>query len=110
MRRAGRGTRPPRMPHGVDLAVAVLVAPTQAHKLTRNDGVPWQQGNAGVLLFFILVVQMGDVFQFLWNHTAGKRKIAPAINESRTWEGFTGGVLSAMVLVMKQKNGSARRY
>ena len=67
-------------------------------KLTRNDGVPWQQGNAGVLLFFILVVQMSDVFQFIWNHTAGKRKIAPAINESRTWEGFTGGVLSAVVL------------
>jgi phosphatidate cytidylyltransferase len=67
-------------------------------KLTGNDGVPWKQGNAGVLLFFILVVQMSDVFQFIWNHTTGKRKIAPAINETRTWEGLTGGVLSAMVL------------
>ena len=67
-------------------------------KLTNSDGSPWKHGNAGVLLFFILVVQMSDVFQFIWNHTTGKRKIAPAINETRTWEGFTGGVLSAVVL------------
>ena len=67
-------------------------------RLVSTDGAAWRQGNAGVLLFFILVVQMSDVFQFVWNHTAGKRAIAPAINETRTWEGFAGGVLCSVVL------------
>ncbi len=67
-------------------------------RLTVADGSEWRQGNAGVLLFFILVVQMGDILQFVCNHTVGKRTIAPAINETRTWEGFLGGVLGAMIL------------
>lgn len=61
---------------------------------------PWLGGNVGLLLFFIIVVQMGDVFQFVWSHLLGKRVIAPGINANRTWEGFIGGALSAMVVGM----------
>ena len=66
-------------------------------KLATN-GTQWEGGNAGVLLFFILVVQISDASQFVWNHWIGKRPIAPAINLSRTWEGFTGGVLTASLI------------
>lgn len=57
-------------------------------------------GNAGLLLFFIIVVQMGDVFQFVWSHLLGKKVIAPGINANRTWEGFIGGTLTAIVVGM----------
>jgi phosphatidate cytidylyltransferase len=69
----------------------------------------WEQGkwvlwsgkegsNAGLLFYFILIVQLGDVAQFTWDRIAGKNVIAPAINGSRTWEGFIGGVLSTTVM------------
>jgi phosphatidate cytidylyltransferase len=47
-----------------------------------------------VLFYLILVVQIGDVMQFVWSRFWGGRMIAPAINASRTWEGFFGGVLT----------------
>jgi phosphatidate cytidylyltransferase len=66
-------------------------------KLRVDSGV-WGGGPAGLLLFFIVVVQMSDVFQFGWSRLMGRRVIAPAINASRTWEGFFGGIISAAVL------------
>jgi phosphatidate cytidylyltransferase len=66
--------------------------------LRTSDGRPWTGGNAGVLFFFILVVQLGDVLQFLWDKLTGQRVIAPAINFSKTWEGFFGCVLSTTLL------------
>ena len=53
---------------------------------------------AGLLFYFVLIVQLNDVFQYLWGHLFGKTVIAPQINASRTWEGFIGGVLSTMLL------------
>ncbi len=54
--------------------------------------------NAGLLFYFILIVQLNDVFQFVWGNLLGKHVIAPQINASRTWEGLGGGVLSTMLV------------
>ena len=54
--------------------------------------------SAGLLFYFILIVQLNDVFQYAWGHLFGKNVIAPQINASRTWEGFIGGVLSTMLV------------
>lgn len=54
--------------------------------------------NAGLLFYFILLVQLNDVFQYAWGIMLGKHVIAPQINASRTWEGFIGGCLSTMLL------------
>ncbi len=54
--------------------------------------------SAGLLFYFILIVQLNDVFQYVWGHLFGKNVIAPQINASRTWEGFIGGVLSTMLV------------
>ncbi len=54
--------------------------------------------SAGLLFYFILIVQLNDVFQYVWGHLFGKTVIAPQINASRTWEGFIGGVLSTMLV------------
>jgi phosphatidate cytidylyltransferase len=74
--------------------------------LTLTDAAkqPWlisdagQRGsNASVLFFFVLIVQLNDIFQFLWSRLWGQHVIAPQINASRTWEGLVGGVLSTMI-------------
>lgn len=56
--------------------------------------------NARLLFFFIVLVQLSDVFQYAWGRTYGKHVIAPLINSSRTWEGFLGGSGTVMLIGM----------
>ena len=66
---------------------------------TEVRRVPWREGSeAGLLFYFVLVVQLGDVFQYVWGKLLGRRVIAPEINASRTWEGVVGGVASTTVI------------
>jgi phosphatidate cytidylyltransferase len=53
--------------------------------------------NAGLLFYFVLIVQLNDVFQYAWGNLLGRNVIAPQINASRTWEGLIGGILSTML-------------
>ena len=59
---------------------------------------PWSNApdgsNAGLLFYFVLIVQLGDVFQYVWGKLLGRRLIVPEINASRTWEGLAGGLAS----------------
>lgn len=48
-----------------------------------------------LLLFLLLVVQLSDVFQYVWGKLLGRRRIAPQVSPGKTVEGFVGGVLSA---------------
>lgn len=52
----------------------------------------YQYPNARLLFFFLLVVALGDAFQYISEKLIGKHVIAPAISPNRTWEGFLGGV------------------
>jgi phosphatidate cytidylyltransferase len=84
------------------LSLALTVAPG------GPDAGPWIVGmnngqlgsNASVLFFFVLMVQVNDVFQYMWSQLLGKHVIAPQINASRTWEGLIGGTLSTMLAGM----------
>jgi phosphatidate cytidylyltransferase len=59
----------------------------------------WEEGGrAGLLFYFILIVQLSDVFQYAWGKLLGQRVIAPQINASRTWEGFIGGALTTAIV------------
>ncbi|MCI2399442.1 phosphatidate cytidylyltransferase [Aliiroseovarius subalbicans] len=51
--------------------------------------------NVLLVAFLVVVVQLSDVLQYVWGKLLGKRKIAPKLSPSKTWEGFLGGVLSA---------------
>src|SRR5262249_15624548 len=50
------------------------------------------------LLYFVIVVQASDVLQYIWGKLIGRRSIAPKISPNKTWEGFVGGVASAVLL------------
>jgi phosphatidate cytidylyltransferase len=73
-------------------------APALLYLELQTAAGPWRGTNPGLLFFFILLVQLNDVLQYLWGKLLGKRVIAPAISASKTWEGFCGGVLSTTLL------------
>jgi phosphatidate cytidylyltransferase len=54
--------------------------------------------NPGLLFFFVLMVQMGDVLQYGFGKLWGHRVIAPSISPNRTWEGMFLGIGSATLL------------
>jgi len=58
----------------------------------------YQRQDAKILVFLMIVVQLSDVFQYIWGKLLGKRKIAPSISPNKTWEGFIGGVATAVAL------------
>ncbi len=58
----------------------------------------WSEDNGLLLFWFVFMVQLGDVLQYGWGKLMGKHVIAPAINPSRTWEGFLGGVGSTALI------------
>lgn len=51
--------------------------------------------NVKLLFFFATVVQLNDVFQYVWGKLLGRHKIVPKVSPNKTWEGFVGGALTA---------------
>lgn len=54
--------------------------------------------NGKLLFFFVLVVQISDVLQYVWGKTLGRHKIAPHVSPNKTWEGFLGGIATATLI------------
>jgi phosphatidate cytidylyltransferase len=55
-------------------------------------------GGRSLLFFLVFIVEMNDVFQFVWGKTFGNHKILPKVSPNKTWEGFIGGILSTTIL------------
>jgi phosphatidate cytidylyltransferase len=71
--------------------------------LRTSQGERWGYGDspgsmAGLLFYFVLVAQLGDILSYVWGKLLGRRVIAPTINASKTWEGFIGGTLSTTLV------------
>lgn len=63
--------------------------------------IPGFEGRAVLLLFFLIaVVQFSDVMQYVFGKLFGRRKVAPLVSPSKTWEGLVGGGLSAALAGM----------
>jgi len=61
--------------------------------------IPHYEGrNANLLFFFIMVVQLNDVLQYVFGNLLGKSKVAPAISPNKTWGGLLGGVIAVTVI------------
>lgn len=70
-------------------ALATLPMPGQV-------GQPGQASHPLLLIaFLVIVVQGSDVLQYIWGKLLGRRKVAPVLSPSKTWEGLVGGVASA---------------
>lgn len=75
--------------HGIAHVPALLTLPGGADSGLRNTRL---------LVFLLLVVQVGDVLQYLWGKLAGRHPIAPRLSPEKTVEGTVGGILSAGAL------------
>ena len=54
--------------------------------------------NTQLILYFILVVQLSDVLQFVFGKLFGKHALAPNVSPNKTWEGLIGGIVTATVI------------
>lgn len=68
-------------------AVCVL-ALGMAPALALRFGAAW-------LGFAVIVVQAGDVLQYVFGKIFGRHALAPRLSPKKTWEGFAGGVMGA---------------
>jgi phosphatidate cytidylyltransferase len=69
-----------------------------AYFLSLSEIDNFRNGGQGLLLFLIFVTQINDVMQFIWGKIFGKHKIIPKISPNKTWEGFTGGLISTVII------------
>jgi len=51
--------------------------------------------NLLLIAYLVFVVQLSDVAQYIWGKLLGRRKVAPSLSPSKTWEGLIGGVATA---------------
>ncbi|WP_169985491.1 MULTISPECIES: phosphatidate cytidylyltransferase [unclassified Microbispora] len=58
----------------------------------------YYSGNGPLLLFFLLVVQSSDVFQYVCGKLWGRTPLSPKVSPSKTVEGLVGGGLAAVLL------------
>ena len=75
---------------GVLLCVYLLSFAPALLTLDGRVERPWR-----LLVFLVVVVQFGDVAQYVWGKLLGRHKLAEAVSPNKTWEGFVGGVLTA---------------
>ncbi|KAA8998964.1 phosphatidate cytidylyltransferase [Affinibrenneria salicis] len=60
----------------------------------------YENQNAKLLLFLMIVVQISDVLQYVFGKLWGKHPIVPKVSPNKTREGFIGGILSASLVGM----------
>lgn len=62
-------------------------------------GIPDFAGqNALLLFYFMLIVQISDVLQYVFGNLFGKTKVAPIVSPNKTVEGLIGGGLSTILI------------
>lgn len=54
--------------------------------------------NALLLFYFMLIVQLSDVLQYVFGNLFGKTKVAPLVSPNKTLEGLIGGGASTILI------------
>ena len=78
--------------------IACVYCISYAPALLLLDIEGYEGENAKLLFFLVVVVQLSDVFQYVWGKLVGRHPIAPTISPNKTWEGFLGGIACAVLL------------
>lgn len=73
----------------------VLVAPP--FYLGAANTEPWYPQFASIPLGIVLLVWANDTFAYFAGSLLGKHRIAPEISPKKSWEGFAGGLVFALV-------------
>lgn len=89
--------------YSLSFAPAILYLRIRPAWADENWDGAWGYGDnpgsmAGLLFYFVLMAQLGDVLSYAWGKLLGRHVIAPTINASRTWEGLIGGTLSTTLI------------
>ena len=58
----------------------------------------YENQNAKLMFFLVLIVQLSDVLQFVWGKSIGRRAVAPSISPNKTVEGLIGGAGTATLI------------
>lgn len=74
--------------YALSFAPALMYLDLYTRDVQTGAWQPWDGSTAGLLFYFILIVQLADMFQYAGSKMLGGEPIAEAINASRTWRGF----------------------
>jgi phosphatidate cytidylyltransferase len=58
----------------------------------------YENSNALLLFYLLLIVQLSDVLQYVFGKLFGKTKLAPVVSPSKTVEGLIGGGISTTLI------------
>jgi len=75
-----------------------VFAISHAPALLLLDLSRYRLPNALLLLYLMIVVQISDVFQYVFGKLFGRTRLSPAISPSKTVEGLVGGGLTAVLI------------
>lgn len=75
--------------YSISYLPALLMLPFTHHYADRN---------IQLILYFVIVVQLSDVLQFIYGKLLGKHALAPNVSPNKTWEGLVGGITTATLL------------
>jgi phosphatidate cytidylyltransferase len=74
---------------------ACLYGPSHIPAMFLLSFTAFDGNSLWLIAWFVFVVQLSDVAQYIWGKLLGQRKIAPTLSPSKTWEGLIGGVATA---------------
>lgn len=74
-------------------APALLYLDLIHYDAISGDYQAWGQSKSRLLFFLVLMVQLSDLLQFLWDRLYGRNLIAGQIHASKSWEGLIGAAL-----------------
>ena len=66
-----------------------------------------EPGGMALLIATVLTVAGDDVAAFFVGTRFGRHKMAPSISPAKSWEGFAGGVVGALLAGVAVRSGSS---
>lgn len=58
------------------------------------------QGGVLLVLFFLVLIELNDIVQYLWGKFCGRRKVVFKVSLGKILEGLMGGVIIIMIVLL----------